>query len=308
MNTLRKISLGIAFVLSVLLFVTQGVYAEQVNGTPPTSGGTIINQSSPSKSTPINAKVAMVIDFEGAPTGSIAGTEYGGSGVLFSSQGGGGALEYDYAGNITEIITSDNWFNPMTIKFVNPSNNSENWVVTSVSMENHHAGDYWIVTAYDINGNLLATQYVNYEAKWITFSGVGSIHSLIIDASTTAFAMDNLTFDGLSVPYIDASLTISPPSGRYVRTQNFDMTLILESTSLSGTVSSVMWNGSNVTSSFNSCSSLGTLTSGGQTFRCAISGSLLGVGSHNIRVGVTLSDGSMVTDSVNWRVFGNTEP
>jgi len=144
---------------------------------------------------------AVVIDFEGLPIGSITGYEYAGLGVVFSSQGGIGAQEYNYGGTITEIITSDNWYHPLLINFVNPLNSSENWIVTSVSMQNHHAEDFWTVTAYDILGNLLDTQYVNYEEKWLTFSGIGEISSLMLDAHVTAFAMDNLTFTGLGAPH-----------------------------------------------------------------------------------------------------------
>jgi len=165
-------------------------------------------------STTFRVAKAVIIDFEGPPTGGITGTEYASDGVLFSSEGGSGAHEYNYGGWITEIITSDDWYHPLVIDFVNPLDSSEKWIVTSVSMENHHDEDYWIVTAYDFYGSLLATEYVNYEAKWVTFEGIGKIHSIKIDASQTAFAMDNLTFEGLApIPEpatLEAAIDIEP--------------------------------------------------------------------------------------------------
>ncbi len=143
---------------------------------------------------------AITIDFEGLPTGPITGLEYAGLGVIFASEGGTGAQEYDYGGTLTEEITSDNWYRPLLIDFVNPSISSEDWTADYVSMENKHDTDYWVVTAYDLNGTLLATQIVNYQAQWVTFSGIGHIHSIKLDASTTAFAMDNFTFEAIPEP------------------------------------------------------------------------------------------------------------
>lgn len=145
------------------------------------------------------AASATVLDFEGSPTGNITGMEYAGYGVLFSSEGGSGALENNYGpSNETELITSDNWYRPLLIDFVNPLNSSEDWIVSSFSMENKFTEDYWVVTAYDIEGNVLGGDIVNYEARWVSFSGIGNIHSVRLDAHTTAFAMDNLTFNGLA--------------------------------------------------------------------------------------------------------------
>ena len=141
---------------------------------------------------------ATTITFEGAPSGVLAGTEYAGLGVVFSSIGGVGAQEYNYGGAITEVITSDDWYHPLRIDFVNPANSADPWVVSSVSMENHFDEDYWLITAYDGSNNLLSTQILSFATGVVTFSGIGPIHSVILDAHTTAFAMDNLTFDGLS--------------------------------------------------------------------------------------------------------------
>jgi hypothetical protein len=106
-----------------------------------------------------------------------------------------------------------------------------------------------------------------------------------------------------------SSLTISPPSGTYVTTQGFDITLILEASGLSMTGGSVTLDGSDVTSAFASRLVSGTLISGGKTFRCPkLSGGTLGTGTHTFDVTLDLSDGSSVNDSVTWEVKENTEP
>jgi hypothetical protein len=146
----------------------------------------------------VGSAQATLIDFEGSPTGSIVGTEYASLGVIFSSEGGLGVQEHNYGGRLTEELTSDDWYHPLLIDFVNPDNANEDWVVSSVSMLNRHSEDYWNVDALDINGAVLATQILDYEVGSISFSEIGGIHSLRLDASTTAFAMDNLAFSGLS--------------------------------------------------------------------------------------------------------------
>lgn len=147
-----------------------------------------------------SANAMTTIDFEGLPTGSITGSEYAALGVLFASEGGTGAQEYNYGAGLTENITSDDWFRPLLIDFVNPSNSGEDWIVDYMSMQNRFDEDYWLVTAYDISGSLLDTQIVDYQEQVVIFSGIGDIHSIKLDAGQTAFAMDNFTFGGLKAP------------------------------------------------------------------------------------------------------------
>ena len=104
-------------------------------------------------------------------------------------------------------------------------------------------------------------------------------------------------------------LTISPPSGVYVTTQNFDLTLIVETEGVSVVGGSATFDGSDVTSYLAGCLIPGTLVSGGQTFRCPnLTGGLFGTGTHTLDVTLDLSDGSSVSDTVTWEVKENTEP
>lgn len=109
--------------------------------------------------------------------------------------------------------------------------------------------------------------------------------------------------------FVGAELIISPPSGDYVTTQGFDLTLIVEAPGLSVVGGSAILDGSDVTSSLAACVIPGTLVLGGQTFRCpGLTGNFLGTGTHILDVTLDLSDGSSVSDSVNWEVKENIEP
>jgi len=105
-------------------------------------------------------------------------------------------------------------------------------------------------------------------------------------------------------------LTISPSSGDYVTTQNFDLTLIVKAPGLSVVGGSATLDGKNIWNALMKCISKhkGSLVSGGQTFRCpSLSGGFLGAGAHTLSVTFDLSDVSSVSDAVNWEVLANTE-
>ena len=116
--------------------------------------------------------------------------------------------------------------------------------------------------------------------------------------------MENIITRLISVS--SATLTISPPSGDYVTTQHFDLTLIVEGTG-SATITNATWNGNDVTTDLNRCVRSGTLISGGETFRCPISGRLLGTGTQTFSATVEVG-GSSVTETVTWEVLENSEP
>ena len=106
-------------------------------------------------------------------------------------------------------------------------------------------------------------------------------------------------------------LIISPPSGKYVTAQSFELMLILEpeNKGLSVTGGETTMNGADITAALSNCLIPGTLVSDGQTFRCpGLTGDLIGIGNHVLTVTLNLSDGSSVSDCVTWEVLENTEP
>ena len=121
-----------------------------------------------------------------------------------------------------------------------------------------------------------------------------------LDYAATPFTVVNSTL---------STLTISPPSGNYVATQRFDLTLIVETSHLLVIGGNATLDGSDVTSALASCIVIGTLISGGQTFRCpGLTGGTLGTGTYTLSVTLDLSDGSSVSDTVAWEFMENTEP
>ncbi len=131
-----------------------------------------------------------------------------------------------------------------------------------------------------------------------------------IDAFVTAGSGGLLGSAGL-VFRSPALLFLSPASGTYSTTQNFDLSLILKVSGdpVSVVGASATLNGADVTAALVGCIIPGTLVSGGSTFRCpGLRGAFLGTGTHTLEVTLDLSDGSSVSDTVIWEVVENTEP
>jgi len=105
------------------------------------------------------------------------------------------------------------------------------------------------------------------------------------------------------------TLAVSPASGSYVSTQTMDVTLIIKSPLATMTGATATLDGGDVSTPFLNCAVAGTLIPGGETHRCGhVRGRFLGAGTHTFSATVTLSDGSVLTDTVTWDVLENTEP
>jgi len=111
-------------------------------------------------------------------------------------------------------------------------------------------------------------------------------------------------------PIID--LTLSPPSGEYTTTQDFDLAVLFESDSVAITdllIAEI--NGTDIISSFATCN-FGALINGGQTIRCPDFGTStlnsFGPGTHNINLSFQLSDGSTLNGTASWEVHDTFEP
>lgn len=123
--------------------------------------------------------------------------------------------------------------------------------------------------------------------------------------SSSEIFLDDLIVYGAPDPTLD----ISPPSGKYVSTQAFDLSLIVAAYGVSVVGGSATLDGSDVIDALAACVITGTLVSGGQTFRCPrLTGSSLGTGTHTLDITLDLSDGSTVSDNIIWEVKENTEP
>ena len=103
-------------------------------------------------------------------------------------------------------------------------------------------------------------------------------------------------------------LLISPPSGRYVTTQAFDLTLITVGADVATLVAATL-DGDDFTGFLEICATEGRLDSvPGVTLRCPVDGVLLGEGTHILEATVELEDGATLSDGVSWEILGSSEP
>jgi glutamine cyclotransferase len=127
-----------------------------------------------------------------------------------------------------------------------------------------------------------------------------------------------------------ASARLNPVGGNLVRTQAFDLVLLVKTPDVDVGVVKITFTfdldevtafppdpmtpppegSSEVVQKLASCLVQGTVQSRpGQTFRCpGLTGQMLGLGLHVLRASVELSDGLTLNDSVIWRVYDNAEP
>jgi YVTN family beta-propeller protein len=163
-------------------------------------------------------------------------------------------------------------------------------------------------------GNVPRAVAVHPDGSAVYAANVRSNTVLVIDTRTTTVVGTVTVGDGpwafgKFIGPILNSLTISPPSGTYVLSQAFDLTLIAKSESLSVTGGATTLDGVDVSGFLENCVVPGTLISGGQTFRCpSITGELLTEDKYTLSATLALSGGSTVSDSVTWDVAANSEP
>jgi DNA-binding beta-propeller fold protein YncE len=154
------------------------------------------------------------------------------------------------------------------------------------------------------DGHLYVASFNSEEV--LRYNGATGV---FIDAFVTAGA------GGLNGPwgllFRGGFLSVSPPSGRYATTQNFDLNLILEvaGPTLSVVGESATFDGADITAKLANCVR-GDIVSGGITVRCpGLGGTLLSAaGAHTITVTLNLSDGSSAINTVRWEGVANTEP
>ena len=70
----------------------------------------------------------------------------------------------------------------------------------------------------------------------------------------------------------------------------------------------ILFDGADVTGFFLGCLRGGTLTGGGDTFRCPLPGNLLAPGTTSSRWRLGFADGSRRRNAIRWVVVANTEP
>lgn len=104
---------------------------------------------------------------------------------------------------------------------------------------------------------------------------------------------------------------ISPPSGTYAESQNFDMAVLIEDVNISDfIVGEILIDGRRLNRQDAECFISGELGNSGVSFRCPnLSAASLGVGVHHVSVVLSFANikSQQVSASVVWEVVSNTE-
>jgi hypothetical protein len=109
-------------------------------------------------------------------------------------------------------------------------------------------------------------------------------------------------------PIATQGLSIVPESGRLFRTGGFDLVIGAQNVPAAVTGGAVRLDGVDVTSAFLSCLIPGTITAGGQTFRCVFPRNFLSPGDHVVQVELDLANGTSLRNAVRWTIVASTEP
>jgi len=106
-----------------------------------------------------------------------------------------------------------------------------------------------------------------------------------------------------------AQFKITPPSGYYMSTQDFDFGLLIKPSDGCSVVGmTAILNGKDVTAPLQGCLIPGSLTVGGETQRCPAISDYLHSGLYTFSVTLELDGGATKTDTVKWNIISNTEP
>lgn len=103
-------------------------------------------------------------------------------------------------------------------------------------------------------------------------------------------------------------LSLSPASGTYFTSQSIDLLMLLQKSDVTIQSMTALVNNSDVSADFDQCRIQGSIVGGGISYRCPQIGlSILAPGLYTFTVFLQLSDGSAVSDSVQWSILQNTE-
>ena len=169
------------------------------------------------------------------------------------------------------------------------------------------------ITGFKEDGSTVVAQ--------ITTDGLSGFETAVLDARFVdlasaeiatlspyaALAVDNLR---LVVGPEKPTLAVSPPSGAYVTSQAFDITLIVVGAdAASAAIRAATLDGLDFSDELADCVHAGSLDSlSGVTFRCPLEASQLGAGTHTFEATIELEDGMTASDDASWEIFENTEP
>jgi len=155
--------------------------------------------------------------------------------------------------------------------------------------------------------NITTDGLVGFE----TFALDDSFRDLVSVQFSTLSPYANLAIDNIEVVVGLAKpiFSVSPPSGTYVTSQDFDITLVVVGPAASAAILAAILNGVDFTSALQACVIAGSLESTpGATLRCPAGSALLDAGMQTLEVTLDLGAGMTVTDTATWEILRSSEP
>lgn len=181
-----------------------------------------------------------------------------------------------------------------------------------IAFVNNSTLDYLNILLWDNYGGIQSTSaltdeppYIPTEAQREMYLGGSATNST---GGTSYFSVvadvDSILKSTSSCGTDTNPIAISPASGVFDRAQRFDAAIILEQDlsslmSMEGTL-----NGFDVTYALSSCFPGAPNSENRQTFVCPDFSNLLIPGNNQLKINFTLTDGSVISNSVDWMVFG----
>ena len=161
--------------------------------TPPETDFTAISSSSV-------RDFGDTISFEGLVSNTPVSDNFWEEGAIFSGYNGSGTpVTYDYGINIyTSVLHSDDWYNPLKLRFVDVNDTSGVKPISHLSFFNPVSSeiDYIKVEVYDYNDNAIET-YLSTSPEWVSIDLVNGLGSYVVfdDSNYTAYVIDNVSFE-----------------------------------------------------------------------------------------------------------------
>ena len=140
------------------------------------------------------------INFEGFLSNTPITDNFWENGAIFSGyNGSGNPVTYDYGINVyTSVLHSDDWYNPLKLRFVDVNDTSAVKPISHLSFYNPVSSeiDYIKVVVYDYNDIAVAT-YMSTSPEWVSIDIENALGSYVVldDSDYTAYVIDYVSFE-----------------------------------------------------------------------------------------------------------------
>lgn len=175
---------------------------------------------------------------------------------------------------------------------------------------NNSTLDYLNILLVDLQGGMQSTTALTDQPPYIAPDAQRELYFGGSGSSSLGTSYFSVVADVVSITKSTSScapanpIAISPASGVFDRAQRFDAAIILEQD-----LSTLMYmegtlNGFDITYELSSCFPGAPNGENRQTFVCPDFSNLLIPGNNQLKINFTLTDGSIISNSVDWMVYG----